>query len=109
MQAVNAEMYSKLPTGDMKSYLRLNQSFHFMVYQKCGKDDLVDLIELLWMRYDPMMNIVRSGILSETGQLRHGKVFEAIHKSDAEKRLRPCAPISRKPQALFALRLKQSL
>lgn len=85
LQSINAEMYSKVPKEDMKSYLRLNQQFHFKVYQQCGNGDLVDLIELLWMRYGPMMNIVRSGTLSRTGQVRHAEVIDAIKKGNAER------------------------
>lgn len=85
LQSINAEMYSKVPSEDTKSYLRLNQRFHFTIYQHCGNDDLVDLIELLWMRYGPMMNIVRSGVLSRTGQVRHTEAINAIRKGDSEK------------------------
>lgn len=85
LEAINNEMYAMVPVGDMKSYLRLNQQFHFKVYQQCGNGDMVDLIELLWMRYGPLMNIVRSGVLSRTGKVRHAEVIEGIREGNPEK------------------------
>ena len=71
LDGINKEMDAIAPTEDIKSYLRLNQKFHFLVYKSCGNNDLVDLIELLWMRYGPMLSIVRSGVLSRSGHQRH--------------------------------------
>lgn len=85
LEKINSEMYAKVPQEDIKSYLRLNQRFHFTIYQQSGNDDLVDLIELLWMRYGPIMNIVRSGVLSKSGHIRHAEVIEAIKKGNADK------------------------
>lgn len=85
LTAINDEMYAQVPLEDTKSYLRLNQRFHFTIYQKCGNADLVDLIELLWMRYGPLMNIVRSGVLSRSGQVRHAEAIEAIREGNSKK------------------------
>ena len=85
LDRINSEMYAKEPQENIKAYLRLNQRFHFTIYQQCGNDDLVDLIELLWMRYGPIMNIVRSGVLSRSGQIRHAEVIEAIKQGNADK------------------------
>jgi DNA-binding GntR family transcriptional regulator len=75
-------MYGTLQQGDVKAFLRLNQSFHFTLYQNCGNSDLVDLIELLWMRYGPLMNVVRNGVLSPTGKDRHLEVIQAVEAED---------------------------
>ncbi|MCW2239413.1 GntR family transcriptional regulator [Azospirillum canadense] len=85
LTAINDAMYAKVPSEDIKSYLRLNQQFHFTIYQNCGNSHLVDLIELLWMRYGPLMNVVLSGVLSRTGHIRHAEVIEAIKEGDPEK------------------------
>ena len=82
LQALNTELDALAEQDDIKAYLRTNQSFHFTVYRACGSDDLIDLIELLWMRYGPLMNIVRSSVLSETGHLNHAHVIEAIRQRD---------------------------
>lgn len=84
LEAITEEMDSKVPSEDMKAYLRLNQKFHFHVYQNCGNADLIDLIELLWMRYGPMLNIVRSGVLSKSGHKRHLEVISGFREADPE-------------------------
>jgi DNA-binding GntR family transcriptional regulator len=84
LEEINEEMDSKVPAEDVKAYLRLNQKFHFLVYQSSGNSDLVDLIELLWMRYGPILNIVRSGVLSRSGHQRHREVLEGFRKPDPE-------------------------
>jgi DNA-binding GntR family transcriptional regulator len=85
LERINAEMYAKVPQEDMKSYLRLNQRFHFLIYKQSGNEDLVDPIELLWMRYGPIMNIVRSGVLSTSGRVRHAEVIDTIRKGSVDK------------------------
>lgn len=79
------DMRAMVPRQDTKTYLRLNQQFHFAIYRECGNDDLVAVIELLWMRHGPLMNIVRSGVLSKTGQFRHAEVIEGVRAGDPEK------------------------
>ncbi|SIQ61752.1 transcriptional regulator, GntR family [Paracoccus thiocyanatus] len=83
LRRIDDEMREIVPTQDTKTYLRLNQEFHFTIYNQSGNADLVDLIELLWMRYAPLMNIVRSGVLSKTGQFRHAEIIDALARRDA--------------------------
>lgn len=84
LSAIDEEMRRFVPLEDTKTYLRLNQQFHFTLYRACGNEHLVDLIELLWMRYGPLMNIVRSGGLSKSGQLRHSEIIEALRNRNAD-------------------------
>ncbi|WGR62180.1 GntR family transcriptional regulator (plasmid) [Paracoccus ferrooxidans] len=100
---IDEEMRAMVPRQDTKTYLRLNQQFHFEVYRQCGNDDLVDLIELLWMRYGPLMSIVRSGVLSKTGQVRHAEVIAAIRQGDPEAaRAAICGDIAEAAEAIRA-------
>ncbi|MCO6057507.1 GntR family transcriptional regulator [Pseudomonas sp. MOB-449] len=78
LEAINLEMDAKVASEDIKGYLRLNQQFHFSVYRCCRNDELIDMIELLWMRYGPLMNIVRSSVLSSTGHMHHAEVIRGI-------------------------------
>ncbi|MBB3967301.1 GntR family transcriptional regulator [Rhizobium metallidurans] len=84
LAAITEEMGSKVPNDDFKAYLRLNQQFHFSIYQSCGNSELIDLIELLWMRYGPMLNIVRNGALSKAGQQHHLEIIRALRDRDAK-------------------------
>lgn len=84
LQAINDDLDVLAEKDDIKAYLRQNQNFHFTLYRACNNDDLIDLIELLWMRYGPLMNIVRSRVLSETGHLHHASVIQAVRTHDRE-------------------------
>ncbi len=81
---INAEMPQHAAAEDLKAYLNANQRFHFTLYAAAGNDDLLDMIELLWMRYGPLMSTVRSGVLSRTGANHHQAVIDAIRVGDAE-------------------------
>lgn len=86
LKAINAEMDVQNEARDIKTYLRLNQRFHFAVYKQCGNSDLVDLIELLWMRYGPLLNVVRStGALSRTGYKWHAEIVDGIIENSPDK------------------------
>lgn len=84
LEAINSEMVTAAAIEDLKLYLRLNQKFHFLIYRNCGNPDLIDLIELLWMRYAPLLNIVRSGVLSQAGTRRHDEIVDGLRRKDAE-------------------------
>lgn len=83
LEKINEEMVAASAEDDLKTYLRLNQKFHFTIYKCCGNIELVDLIELLWMRYAPMLNIARGGVLSTSGRQRHREIVEAFIQDNA--------------------------
>lgn len=84
LDKINAEMVATASDGDLKPYLRLNQRFHFLIYRSCGNSELVDLIELLWMRYAPMLHIARGGVLSKSGRQRHQEIVEGFRNLDPQ-------------------------
>ncbi|MEW9613416.1 GntR family transcriptional regulator [Shinella sp. S4-D37] len=84
LEAINTEMQAHVPAENIKGYLKFNQKFHFQIYRGSGNSDLVDLIELMWMRYAPMLNIVRSGVLTKSGDQRHVEIIEAFRAEDPE-------------------------
>ncbi|MEI4488738.1 GntR family transcriptional regulator [Frigidibacter sp. MR17.14] len=82
LRGIDARMNDPVLQEDIKAYLRLNQQFHFTVYRACGNEDLIDLVELLWMRYGPLMSVVRGGVLSVSGHARHQEVIAALTARD---------------------------
>lgn len=84
LAAINADMAEHAAAEDLKSYLNANQRFHFTLYAGAENPDLLDMIELLWMRYGPLLNTVRSGVLSRTGANHHQQVINAIRTGDAK-------------------------
>lgn len=84
LDSVDEQMDAMVGAEDRKGYLRLNQQFHFVLYRRCGNDDLIDMIESLWMRYGPLMNIVRSQVLSSTGHHHHTHVIDHVRAGNAD-------------------------
>ncbi|KJS43115.1 MAG: hypothetical protein VR71_11670 [Roseovarius sp. BRH_c41] len=84
MEQIDFEMVTLARTDDLKSYLRKNQEFHFVLYAASGNANMIDMIELLWMRYGPLMNIVRSGVLSSSGYAHHAAAIKAVREGNAE-------------------------
>lgn len=82
LRDIDDAMDSPAQKANLKAYLRLNQQFHFTVYRACGNEDLIDLIELLWMRYGPLLNVVRGGVLSASGHAHHGEVIAGLIARD---------------------------
>lgn len=84
LEAINAELSAEDEAGNIKGYLRKNQQFHFTLYRASGNRDLIDLVELLWMRYGPLLNVVRSDALSRLGHANHMAVISAVRASDPQ-------------------------
>lgn len=84
LEGINRQMDAAVPNDDRKAYLRLNQQFHFLLYRNCGNEDLIDVIESLWMRYGPLMNVVRSQVLSNTGHELHDAIIAGVRAQDGE-------------------------
>jgi DNA-binding GntR family transcriptional regulator len=85
LRAINKRMDAGVHSDNAESYLQLNHKFHFAIYRRCGNDHLIDMIELLWMRYGPLMSKVRAGEFSERGHIHHSGVIEGVVAGDAEK------------------------
>lgn len=80
---MDAEAANRVP--NIRRYLELNQKFHFEIYSYSNNDVLYDLIELLWMRYGPLLNLLSSdGVLSFSHLPHpwHKKIIEAIENQD---------------------------
>lgn len=72
------------PTPSIKAYLAANHAFHFAVYTASGNRDLVDLIEILWMRYGPLLNLLRRSDVSFFWHARHAELINAVKANDSE-------------------------
>jgi DNA-binding GntR family transcriptional regulator len=80
---MDAEAAKRAP--NIRKYLELNQQFHFEIYRRSNNDVLLDLIELLWMRYGPLLNLLSSdGGLSfkHSPHPWHEKIIAAIENQE---------------------------
>ncbi|MGO4908803.1 GntR family transcriptional regulator [Pseudorhodobacter sp. W20_MBD10_FR17] len=53
-EAINKAILEK----DVSSYMRNNHAFHFLIYNKGMSPILLNLIQILWMRYGPSMRFI---------------------------------------------------
>lgn len=69
---------------DQTSYRRLNQSFHFMIYQKANSPHLLEMIESLWGRVGPIFNgLFDDPKYDEHANLHHREIAKALKVRDA--------------------------
>ncbi len=72
------------PSPSIKAYLAANHAFHFAIYTASGNLDLVDLIEILWMRYGPVLNLLRRSDVTFFWHARHAELISAVKENDPE-------------------------
>ncbi len=72
------------PSPSLKAYLAANHSFHFAAYTASGNRDLVDLIEILWMRYGPLLNLLRRSDVAFFWHARHADLIDAVKADDPD-------------------------
>lgn len=79
---MDAESIKKRP--HIHKYLKLNQQFHFEIYRQSNNDVLLNLIELLWMRYGPLLNFLQSDDGQFFEHSQHNKIIKAIETQDSK-------------------------
>ena len=68
--------------------VRVNQSFHFAIYQACGSLTLLPIIESLWLQSGPTTRFaiqMLSQLRDDDKDLFHRKIVHALKAKDAKK------------------------
>jgi DNA-binding GntR family transcriptional regulator len=83
---IDAQMHAEArgASPSLQRYLALNHAFHFAVYEACGNPAMLDLIELLWLRYGPMLHLLRNTQMSFSGHRNHALIIRGFETRDAE-------------------------
>jgi DNA-binding GntR family transcriptional regulator len=72
---------------DLPAAVAANQAFHFAIYRAAGLPELLPIIEGLWLRIGPVLNVdLRSNVSRvRVGKAagHHGKLLQAIARRDA--------------------------
>jgi DNA-binding GntR family transcriptional regulator len=81
-EAINKAILEK----DVSSYMHNNHAFHFLIYNKAMSPILLNLIQILWMRYGPSMRFisVKYGATNFADDFHH-EITEALGVGDAER------------------------
>ena len=70
--------------GDVKSYLRANYAFHFSIYRAAGSENILNIIENLWLQISPYFNMLHDSGNYSTANEHHQAMFAALRDRDAE-------------------------
>lgn len=77
---INDAMKSCVETHEVSQYLALNRKFHFTIYRASRSKVLVPIIERLWLRAGPLLNIMRQEATIQQGLDHHTDILDAIGK-----------------------------
>ncbi|MBZ9995618.1 GntR family transcriptional regulator [Mesorhizobium sp. BH1-1-4] len=70
--------------GDVKSYLRANYAFHFSIYRAAGSENILNIIENLWLQISPYFNMLHDSGNYSTANEHHKEMFAALRDRDGE-------------------------
>lgn len=68
--------------GDVKAYLRANYAFHFTIYRASDSENLLRIIENLWLQISPYFNMLHDSGNYSTANKHHHDMFTAISEGD---------------------------
>jgi len=70
--------------GDVKAYLRANYAFHFSIYRAAGSENLLKIIEDLWLQISPYFNMLHDSGNYLTANAHHRQMFAALRDRDGK-------------------------
>lgn len=76
------EMEKAIADGDVKGYLRSNYAFHFAIYRAAGSENLLRIIENLWLQISPYFNMLHGSYT--VANEHHQEMFRAMSDRDAD-------------------------
>lgn len=79
---INENMKRCTREGDAADYLTFNREFHFTIYRASRSLMLPPIIERLWLRAGPWLNIMREEATLGLGLDHHSEIIEALQKGD---------------------------
>lgn len=79
---LNARMRDCVDRNSMAHYLGLNRRFHFTMYRAARSPVMYQIIEKLWLRAGPFLNIVRSDVTYGLGLDHHDDMLAALRRAD---------------------------
>lgn len=68
--------------ADVKKYLKLNQLFHFTIYNLSQNKILMNTIEAHWLQAGPILSIRRNGTKIVSGHHHHREIIDQLEQGD---------------------------
>ncbi|MER9046404.1 FCD domain-containing protein [Mesorhizobium sp. M0923] len=66
------------------SYLRANYASHFSIYRAAGSENMLNIIENLWLQISPYFNMLHDSGNYSTANQHHQQMFAALRDRNAE-------------------------
>ena len=82
IEALNDRMIDCTSTRDAANYLTLNREFHFSIYASVRSRAIQPIIERLWMRAGPWLNIMRDVATLGMGLEHHAEILDSLRRGD---------------------------
>lgn len=124
----NEQMKRCAAKGEAAGYLIYNREFHFSIYKATRSQVLLPIIERLWLRAGPWLNIMRDVSTLGLGLDHHAEALDSLRKGDGatarraivadisdaadimmRAAMRPAAAIARPPRPRKAASAKPGL
>ena len=84
-------MNACVQTRHVADYLALNREFHFTIYGAARSQVMVPIIERLWLRAGPLLNVMRQEATIQQGLDHHTEIVEALQRGDGQSARRAVA------------------
>jgi DNA-binding GntR family transcriptional regulator len=87
----NEAMQACVDTTQVEDYLKLNKTLHFTIYRAARSEGLQTIIERLWLRAGPLLNVMRQEATLATGFDHHAEIIAALQTADGPRARRAIA------------------
>lgn len=85
LERLNTKFAAAIESGSVKESLELNRQFHFSIYRAAEMPELFAIIEGLWVRVGPTLNLLHPGYQrGRRGLNNHLAALEAIRAGNAD-------------------------
>lgn len=80
---IHEEMQALRGKADWKGMVRRNHEFHFTIYRAAAMPDLLQIVESLWLRTGPYVNLLFPDYSIRDGGITRGKILQQVQRRDA--------------------------
>ena len=87
----NEAMQACVDDEQVDDYLRINKVLHFTIYRAARSAELNTIIERLWLRAGPLLNVMRQEATLKLGFDHHAEIIAALKTADGPRARRAIA------------------
>ena len=80
LEDIDARLHRCAETDDNSDFLSLNRAFHFTIYRAARSQLMLPIIERLWLRAGPWLNLVRAGAMIGLDLDHHAEMLDALRR-----------------------------